>query len=42
MTEKQLRLQIKWYWHNFAQTGNIEYWKKGYNAFNQLAKLLGL
>nr|DAJ40406.1 MAG TPA: YqzL-like protein [Caudoviricetes sp.] len=42
MTEKQLRLQIKWYWHNFAQTGNIEYWKKGYAAFNQLAKLLGL
>jgi|GEM_PF-1280486 hypothetical protein len=42
MTEKQLRLQIKWYWHNFAQTGNIKYWYKGYNAFNQLAKLLGL
>ena len=42
MTEKQLRLQIKWYWHNFAQTVNITYWQKGYTAFNQLAKLLGL
>lgn len=35
---EQLKIKIILYFENYRRTGNIEYWHKGFQALNQLAK----